>query len=436
MVQIKSRIMQILEQVKKKIIGEPPVVEDSDNLDTILSKITEKKKSLDFTILGRKQGGYIRDAQPVSSTLDVLKKYGLDVSVTDLAILLGADMKNDYFRTSEDDPACPAWLSSWNGDGYVPCISPKGSHGKCRPEARTIGVRPALPPSETKGLAFTDPKTGANGEEIVSYGEYPQTVVDEKTSQELEKAFEEGKLKRTGKEYTFDRTGLREYDKGFRPEFCDEYELNGKKYIRILGRPLDDDARLSSGEIAEKEKPYWVEVQPIEWLKDKSGTWVSKKCLLAGLQFDNRYRYDGDFSKTFIKHYLDTYFAKEMGHDERAAQQNREEILSGLSSQLEKAISDDAVETIKKRLEEAEKNRAVKTTPHRLHEAARIKRLRNARDILNEAAQQAYEAGDRTLLDGIIDLSSTYAARYQGQQNRVAQRRAVRQAQRKQGGRG
>ena len=39
---------------------------------------------------------------------------------------------------------------------------------------------------------------------------------------------------------------------------------------------------------------------------------VAKKCLFAGIQFDTKEKYDGDFSKTSMKHYLDTYFAKEI----------------------------------------------------------------------------------------------------------------------------
>ena len=98
-----------------------------------------------------------------------------------------------------------------------------------------------------------------------------------------------------------------------------EYELDGKRYIRVPGRPADDNSKLSTGEQVEAGKPYWVEVQPIEWLMDRSGTMVAKKCLFAGIQFDTKSSYDGDFSKTSMKHYLDTYFAKEMEPTERMA---------------------------------------------------------------------------------------------------------------------
>ena len=94
--------------------------------------------------------------------------------------------------------------------------------------------------------------------------------------------------------------------------------MDGKRYIRVPGRPADDDSKLSTGEQVEEGKPYWVEVQPIEWLMDRSGTMVAKKCLFAGIQFDTKSSYDDDFSQTFIKRYLDGYFAGEMQRNGKA----------------------------------------------------------------------------------------------------------------------
>ena len=106
-----------------------------------------------------------------------------------------------------------------------------------------------------------------------------------------------------------------------------EYEMDGKRYIRVLGRPSDSQySTLSTREQVKDGKPYWVEVQPIEWLMDESGWMIAKKCLFAGIQFDTKKKYDGDFSKTFMKHYLDTYFAKEMMPIERVAKHSKTKI--------------------------------------------------------------------------------------------------------------
>ena len=388
--------------------------------------------ALNFTLLTEEQ---IWGGKDGNGQLDVMKKFGTKVAPTDLAVLLGG--YTDYSPTMDGKYTCCAWTTSSRRWVDVYCVGYNGGRGHMSPDTHSVPVRPALSPSETEKLVLNGHKTVKNGVEILKYGEYPQTIANNDISAQLERLYQSQSLHPRGKIYTFDSFDPNYYDPRFRKTTYSEYELDGKKYIRVIGR--SSDSHLSNGEKVKGGRAYWVEVQPIEWLVDKSGTWVSKKCLFAGIQFDTGKYYDGDFSKTFMKKYLDTYFAKEMGHEEIVAQkekQKRDKVLMGLSARLEEATSDEAVEAIKKRLMEAEKNRAVKTAPNRLHEAARIKRLRNARDILNEAAQQAYDAGDRALLDGIIDLSSTYAARDQGQQNRVAQRRAVRRAQRKQGGRG
>ena len=151
--------------------------------------------------------------------------------------------------------------------------------------------------------------------QVATYGEYPQGVVADNVSRELETGLKAGRLKKTGKKYTFDSTGLEEYDKGFRACECPEYEFNSKKYIRVDGKCADSDSRLSNGKQVETGKTYWVEVSPIEWLVDRSGKWVAKKALFSGIRFNAGEDYDGNFSRTEMKSYLDKYFSNEMQAD-------------------------------------------------------------------------------------------------------------------------
>lgn len=60
---------------------------------------------------------------------------------------------------------------------------------------------------------------------------------------------------------------------------------------------------LSNGEQAQAGQSYWVEVQPIEWLRDPSGICVARQALFAGVQFDRNKRYNGEFEKTDIYNY-------------------------------------------------------------------------------------------------------------------------------------
>ena len=168
----------------------------------------------------------------------------------------------------------------------------------------------------------------ANGKtvQICEYGAYPQTVASKSVSQELEVQYQKNALKTTGKTYTFDSAELDAYNTGFTPRNCAEYSFAGKKYVRIEGKPFDEDSILSDGTSVQKGQAYWFEVQPIEWLMDPKGTWVARQALFAGIQFDTKDRYDGNFTDTAMYNYLQTHFAKEM-----EAQRQFEETLSRLA---------------------------------------------------------------------------------------------------------
>ena len=168
----------------------------------------------------------------------------------------------------------------------------------------------------------------ANGKtvQICEYGAYPQTVAPKSVSQELEAQYQKNALKTTGKTYTFDSAELDAYSTGFTPRNCAEYSFAGKKYVRIEGKPYDSDSILSDGTSVQKGQAYWFEVQPIEWLMDPKGTWVARQALFAGIQFDTKDRYDGNFANTAMYNYLQTHFAKEM-----EAQHQFEETLSRLA---------------------------------------------------------------------------------------------------------
>lgn len=267
--------------------------------------------------------------------LDVMKKYGTAVALTDLTVILGGYMNSaDGTKTSEGEISCVSWTAS-SVYRCLRCVSFKGDSDLSCTRERIISVRPALPPSETSKISPSEAGTIA-GIRVAEYGEYPQTVADERTSEKLERLHNSRSFRLTGKNYTFDSvdvdpndrnskdtpfkvTTYQEIDTPFKAISHREYEMDGKRYIRVLGRPFNNNSKLSTGERVKKGKPYWLEVQPIEWLMDRSGTMVAKKCLFAGIQFDTNGYYDGDFSKTTMKHYLDTYFAKEMEPTERVA---------------------------------------------------------------------------------------------------------------------
>ena len=255
--------------------------------------------------------------------LAVIKNYGTKVAPTDLTVILGGYVTGGANRTSEGDLTCASWSASSDEIGNVRCVFYGGDKGGGFTFIRDISARPALPPSEASKISPSEERA-IDGIRVAEYGEYPQTVADERTSAKLERLHSSRSLRPTGKNYTFDSVDLEDYDTPFKATSFSEYEMDGKKYIRVLGRPYDDDSKLSTGKQVEEGKPYWVQVQPIEWLMDESRWMVSKKCLFAGIQFDTKSSYDVDFSKTSIKRYLDTYFAKELVPS-NALEQKKEE---------------------------------------------------------------------------------------------------------------
>lgn len=248
--------------------------------------------------------------------LEVIKRYGTKVAPTDLTVILGGVMNNSGARTYEGDLGCASWTASLGYNCLVRCVYHNGAVFWINSNDRWISARPALLPSEASKISPSEASV-FDGIRVAEYGEYPQTVADERTSEILERLHALSSLRSTGKNYTFDSVALGDCYTPFKKTTYPEYKMDGKRYVRIPGRPSDSASKLSTGEQVKDGKPYWVEVQPIEWLMDRSGTMVAKKCLFAGIQFDTKNSYDGDFSKTSMKHYLDTYFAKEMEPAER-----------------------------------------------------------------------------------------------------------------------
>ena len=244
--------------------------------------------------------------------LDVIKIFGALVEPTDLAVLRGAIMSNKI-RSSTGKLVSYAWTAATSPIKYnygVCALS--DTKGAFSPNLRLPAIRPVLSPVETAQICPTKTTPLKEGIKICDFGEYPQTIADGQLALELERSFAHKTLRTTGKHYTFDSSDVLGYFAGIQEERCVEYEHKGRKYIRVLAQPADDDSRLSNGQPVQDNEPYWVRVAHIEWLVDPTGFWVARKCLLAGIQFDANERYEGDFSQTFMKKDLNTYFIKEI----------------------------------------------------------------------------------------------------------------------------
>ena len=253
-----------------------------------------------------------------NNQLDIISRYGTKCAITDFSILLGGYVSSNY-HTSEGNTRKDRtgwwWTKSSDGDNDALFVDDYGYRDWINVDNRYGGARPALPYSSIQ-MVSSNGVRGASGIKEILYGEYPQTIVDENYSRELERAYNNASLRTTGKNYTTDSVRYQDTDTSFRARAHTEYESNGSKYIRFVGDSNCDGKVLSDGRTIQSGNTYWVRVEPIIWLVDeKANIALCKKIIFSGVQFKNRRDYKGDFDRTDIKQFMDNYFSKEIVSD-------------------------------------------------------------------------------------------------------------------------
>ena len=253
--------------------------------------------------------------------LDVLEKYGTKSAITDLVVLTGGFCEDSCTYMTPDDSSLKGrtgwcYIRSSDGNGDVRSVNKDGSRYYEYRYQRNGAIRPALLSSYLFSQISPNRVRGYNGTEEVEYGEYPQFAPDDRTQRQLESDYQSRRLRQTGRNYTFDSTPYNKLSKGFQAVTYEEYEYNGKKYIRVkansdyCGRYF----KLSNGKKYRDGDYVWVEVSPVKWLiDDRTQTLVSKRGILAGIRFHTDSRsYNGDFSTTDMKEYLDKYMMRDL----------------------------------------------------------------------------------------------------------------------------
>ena len=246
--------------------------------------------------------------------IDVIDKLGPKCAVSDFAILLGAYVSSVYVVYEDNSiRRRTSWwyLSNSPGTGYVKAVNGLGNVISKSLDNRAGCVRPILSYSNisniSKGVVI-----GKNGLLEVEYGEYPQYAVDTSLATTLELNYFSGRIKKTGKTYTTDSRKWNEVSFPFRAQEHEEYEYNGKRYVRtkyINTSPYE----LSNGQTCIEGNIVWVEVSPIKWIVDeKAKLLISKTLLASGIRFCNNGKYKGDFKNTEMYMFLNTYFAKDI----------------------------------------------------------------------------------------------------------------------------
>ena len=192
-----------------------------------------KMNNQDLTLLSEGQiWGNDKESQ-----LEVIRKYGTKAAITDLCVLTGSDLCEDTDYIIYEDSSLKGrtswfWTRSDDNDNDVRAVSKNGFRDikiRCK---RNGVVRPALQSSVIFSQISPNRVRGYNGTEEVEYGEYPQYAADSRMQSILESEYNRG-MNKTGRSYTFDSVKYDDYDTGFKPVTYEEYEYQGKRYIRI-----------------------------------------------------------------------------------------------------------------------------------------------------------------------------------------------------------
>ena len=250
-----------------------------------------------------------------ATNLEVLKKYGLAAAGTDLCLLTDGLVSDTYIAEDKSLKGRESffWTRTKARNHNICDVGGTGKIFSSPQHWRGRSIRPVLESSSVYSQLFSHRIKGYNGCEEVEYGEYPQDAVPFRIQTKLEKEFAKG-MKKTGRSYTFDKEYLENGDGEFSPITYDEYEYQGKKYIRakVYASTYDTIRIKLSNSCNYKTGDYvWIEVSPVKWLIDEeTKLLISKRGLVSGIRFCDKDTQFDDFNETEIKKYLDNYMMK------------------------------------------------------------------------------------------------------------------------------
>ena len=319
--------------------------------------------------------------------LDIFKKRGTMAAVTDFSILLGAYVSNYHVEgdSSLEGRTGYYWTKSDDGDNDARVVYGDGPRSYDNVRTRTGGARPALPFSSIDRI----PTNGVSGRKAsdgileVEYGYYPQNAVSKDMQTRLEREYSSGRIRKTGNGYTTDSRAYDAYDDSFLAQRHEEYEYNGKRYVRVEVNAGKSQYTLSNGENYRDGDSVWVEVAPVKWLVDeRAKMMITEKLIFAGVQFNKERNYHTrDFDKTDIKTFMDRYLARDLVQ------------VRGIESPEKREEGTDSVAPRKSRLQKLNPD---KTKP-----------VERARMTDTEIIQNWIEAGESVLLRGPSGIGKT-----------------------------
>ncbi len=347
-----------------------------------------------------------------SKKLGVLEKYKIKETITDLCILTGCILCDDTIDVDNSLPSSTSYFwTRTSGAGYNWSVSSNGLKSYTNITGRAIGVRPMLLLSPDVFEEITKNRIkGYNDTEEVLFGEYPQYAPSYGIQKKLESEYQNNKLFKTGRSYTFDSAKIDDYSTGFTPVTYEEYEYQGKRYIRVTANSIYNNNKFKlSNDIKYLNGDYvWLEVSPVSWLiDDETHSLIAKKGLVSGIRF-NKECYDGDFSKTEMKSYLDNYMLRDLFQSEPIFNKNDKKVNS--SSQKELSEIEKLINLISEYIKDIPNKQLIIDEVNQLIEEynQKLNKINNSKEILVFDTVDTIKKSIKAKLMLILDRVKTY----------------------------
>lgn len=138
----------------------------------------------------------------------------------------------------------------------------------------SVGIRPIFNTYNHSSINVPE----INGIKKENAMDFPQTIATKKEQKELDKLLKNDKLNKTGRYFPTSNEGR-----------IEEYEYNGKKYVRVTANFLDKKSKthLSNGCKYKFGSKVWVKVEPVKLIVTKDNfSSLTEKILFAGVPYN------------------------------------------------------------------------------------------------------------------------------------------------------
>jgi len=155
----------------------------------------------------------------------------------------------------------------------------------------------------------------------VTFGEYPQNIVDISLQKKLEDKYQNGVIKpreqyfTTNGAFSINKDGFIPMKDGFIPMKHFVYNYDNKKYIRVIANTRGMEMEFTNGVTCKHGDFIWVEVNKINWIVDKKNDLLYCGLnLISGIPYckDTFNLHDIKYEDSFIREFLNNYVLPEM----------------------------------------------------------------------------------------------------------------------------